>query len=77
MSVQQVMLSKIFAKPEENAYRGREDDPYSKEALKGLMESIKMQGGINTPLLLQARPDDTFEVGDGHRRLYQPPAAHR
>ena len=70
MSVQQVDLSKIFAKPEDNSYRGREEDPYSKDALKGLMESIKMQGGINTPLLLQARPDGTYEVGDGHRRFY-------
>ena len=70
MSVQQVLLSKIFAKPEDNSYRGREDDPYSKDALKGLMDSIKMQGGINTPLLLQARPDGTFEVGDGHRRFF-------
>jgi len=69
MSVQQVVLSKIFAKPELNAFRGRENDPYSKEAVKNLLESIKMQGGINTPLLLQARPGDTFEVGDGHRRL--------
>jgi ParB-like chromosome segregation protein Spo0J len=70
MSVQQIPLSKIFAKPEDNSYRGREDDPYSKDALKGLMESIKMQGGINTPLLLQARPGDTYEVGDGHRRYF-------
>jgi ParB-like chromosome segregation protein Spo0J len=70
MSVQQVLLSKIFAKPEENSYRGHEDDPYSKDALKGLMDSIKMQGGIHTPLLLQARPDETYEVGDGHRRFY-------
>ena len=70
MSVQQVPLSKIFAKPEDNSYRGREDDPYSKDPLKGLMESIAMQGGINTPLLLQAHPDGTYEVGDGHRRFY-------
>ncbi len=70
MSVQQVVFSKIFAKPEENSYRGREDDPYSADALKGLIESIKMQGGIHTPLLLQARPDETYEVGDGHRRFF-------
>ena len=70
MSVQEVVFSKIFANPEENSYRGREDDPYAKERLKGLMESIMMQGGINTPLLLQARPDETFEVGDGHRRFF-------
>jgi ParB-like chromosome segregation protein Spo0J len=70
MSVQQVVFSKIFAKPEDNSYRGREDDPYAEAALKGLMESIKMQGGINTPLLLQARPGDIYEVGDGHRRFY-------
>ena len=70
MSVQQVKLSSIFAKPEANSYRGREVDPYSGDALKGLMESIKMQGGINTPLLLQAQPNGTYEVGDGHRRLY-------
>lgn len=70
MSVQQVPLSKIVAKPEENSYRGREDDPYTETKLKGLMESIKMQGGINTPLLLQARPDGTYEVGDGHRRYF-------
>ncbi len=70
MSVQQIPLSKIFAKPEENSYRGQEADPYSKEALQGFMESIKMQGGIHTPLLLQARPDECFEVGDGHRRLF-------
>ncbi len=70
MGVQPVVLSKISAKPEENSYRGREEDPYSKDALKGLMESIMMQGGINTPLLLQAHPDGTYEVGDGHRRFY-------
>jgi len=70
MSVQQVVFSKIFAKPEENSYRGREDDPFSEVNLKGLIESIKMQGGINTPLLLQARPDGAYEVGDGHRRFY-------
>ncbi len=70
MSVQHVPLSKIFAKPAENSYRGQEADPYSKDALKGLIESITMQGGIHTPFLLQARPDETYEVGDGHRRLY-------
>lgn len=70
MSVQQVVYSKIFAKPEDNSYRGREDDPYSKDALKGLMDSIAMQGGIHTPLLLQAQPDDRYELGDGHRRFF-------
>jgi ParB-like chromosome segregation protein Spo0J len=70
MSVQQVPLSKIFAKPEENSYRGREDDPYTEVKLKGLVESIKLQHGINTPLLLQARADGTYEVGDGHRRFF-------
>ncbi len=69
MSVQQIPLSKIFARPELNAYRGREGDPYTKDALKGLLESVTMQGGINTPFLLLAHPDGTFEVGDGHRRL--------
>lgn len=70
MSVQQVMLSKIFAKPEDNSYRGREDDPYSKDALKGFMESIKLQHGVSIPLLLQARSDGTYEVGDGHCRYF-------
>ena len=69
-SVQQIVFSKIFAKPEENAYRGREGDPFSAEALKGLMEQITMQHGLSVPLLLQARPGDTYEVGDGHRRFY-------
>ena len=75
MSVQHVPLSKLFAKPEENSYRGREDDPYSKDALKGLMESIKMQGGINTPLLLQARPGGHLRSRRWPSSLLQPPAA--
>ena len=78
MSVQQVVLCRRSSpSPRTIRTAGVKRTRYSKDALKGLMDSIKMQGGINTPLLLQARPDGTYEVGDGHRRFYQPHVAHR
>ena len=77
MSVQQVMLSKIFAKPEDNSYRGREDDPYSKDALKGFMESIKMQGGDSHTAAASSSPRWNLRSRGWPSPVLQPAAARR
>jgi len=70
-SIQQVRFDLIQAIPEQYGFRREGDaDPYGKEAVRSLMESIKAHGRLLTPLLLREKRDGDFVVADGHRRFF-------
>jgi ParB-like chromosome segregation protein Spo0J len=70
MKIQEVAWKDIFARADDFGFRKEGDaDPYSKEALRPLKESIKFHRRVHTPLLLRdTRP--SYLVADGHRRYF-------
>jgi ParB-like chromosome segregation protein Spo0J len=70
MNIQEVPWKDIFAREKDFAFR-REGaaDPFSKEALRPLKESIKFHRRVHTPLLLR-NTGPSFLVADGHRRYF-------
>jgi len=65
--LRQIPLSSIDMRPDDYSFRAEDD--LTEGRLDNLVEDVKAQRGIHTPLLVRALPDGRFLLLDGHRRF--------